>query len=145
MVLTLNCITSPEQISSQTFNAGNNRKGKFMALLFSLFLLGYKLKNFTIAAGNTFNQTDLQSFNPESCMPCVHEPGQLNDSEIRELRCDRPVVGRYVTVYLYQFNVTAKPLTICELEIFGETAPGNCVLFYMYCTVLYCLLNCLTI
>ena len=113
------------------------KKGKIYTPLFSLFLLGFKLKNFTIAAGNTFNQTDLQSFNPESYMPCVHEPGQLNNSETRELVCDRPVVGRYVTVYLYHFNVTAEPLTICELEIFGETAPGNCVLFYMYCTVLF--------
>ena len=108
-----------------------------MTPLFSLFLLGYKLKNFTIAAGNTFNQMDLQSFTPESYTPCVHESGQLANSETREMMCNTPVVGRYVTVYLYHCNVTVQTLTICELQIFGETAPGNCVLFYIYCTVLF--------
>ena len=113
------------------------KKRKIHTPLLSLFLLGHRLKNFTIAAGNTFNQADLQSFSPESYMPCVHVSGQLADSETRELMCDKPVVGRYVTVYLYHFNVTVYPLTICELQIFEERVPGNCLLFYMYCTVLF--------
>ena len=79
-----------------------------------------------MAVGKNFDPNDLDSFDPESYIPCLHEPGQLGDGETREMLCDRPVIGRYVTVYVYYSNVTAaEVLTICELEIFGENFTGK--------------------
>ena len=41
------------------------------------------------------------------------------------------MIGRYVTVYLYHFNVTVKPLTICELQIFGENVPSTKTVYFI--------------
>ena len=88
-----------------------------------LFLLAERLHNFTVAVGNTFDPSDQANFNPETFTPCEYEAGQLGHGETREIMCDRPVTGRYVTVYIYQTETTY-PLTICELQVFGEPAQG---------------------
>ena len=99
-----------------------------MLLLFLFYFYNFtaeRLKNFTVAAGKNFDANDLDSFNPESYTSCLHHPSQVGTSETKELMCDRPVIGRYVTVYVYYSDgTTAQPLTICELQIFGDAVPG---------------------
>ena len=73
-----------------------------------------------MAVGSTFDTHDLALFNPETFTPCVYEPGQFLQGETREMNRSRPVRGRYVTVYIYQTEDTKEPLTICELQVFGE-------------------------
>ena len=80
--------------------------------------LAERLNNFYVAVGDTF---DHDSFDPQSYTTCVHVPGALGEAETRTIPCDRPVKGRYVTVY---FNAN-QYLTICELEVYSLAAPGK--------------------
>ena len=88
-----------------------------------LLLEGERLHNFTLAVGNNFDPSDQANFNPERFTTCAHEPGQVSEGETREMVCDRPVFGRYITVYIYQTGAATHALTICELQVFGE--PGK--------------------
>ena len=47
--------------------------------------------------------------------------GTVGQAESRTIRCDVPVVGQYVTVYLNKWDY----LTICELEIHGHPIGKN--------------------
>ena len=48
----------------------------------------------------------------------IYQPGGFNAGETREMVCDKPVVGRYVTVYMYE--EMNQGLVMCELQVFGE-------------------------
>ena len=97
----------------------------------NLLLEAERLHNFTVAVGSTFNPNDLASFNPETFTPCAYEPGQFLQGDTREMMCNRPVTGRYVMVYIHQTGATKHPLTICELQVFGDQAPGKFALIFI--------------
>ena len=84
-----------------------------------LKLSGDRLRNVTEAVGMMFNSSDKSSFDPQTFTPCVYQPGGFNAGETREMVCDQPAVGRYVTVYMYQSGAKYG-LVICELQVFGE-------------------------
>ena len=100
-----------------------------------LLLVGYRLHNFTVASGINFDPSDKKNFNPETYTTCAYQPGNSSDGVTREMVCDRPVTGRYITVYMYQTNGTKEPLTICELEVFGEPAPGK-FFYFIFCPII---------
>ena len=77
------------------------------------------MRNVTVSVGMMFNSSDRSSFDPQTFTPCVYQPGGFNAGETREMVCDQPVVGRYVTVYMYRTDIK-RSLVICELQVFGE-------------------------
>ena len=85
---------------------------------FFLFLQT-RLNNFTFAVGNVFPSCD--AFDPENFTQCVHFPGQFGASETRGLPCDKPVRGRFITVYFKRPDV----LTLCEVEVHGLPITGS--------------------
>ena len=87
-----------------------------------LLLEAERLHNFTVAVGSILDPT---SFNPETYTPCAYEAGQLLLGETRQMMCDKPIIGRYITVYTYQTETAKPPLTICELQVFGGPVPGK--------------------
>ena len=103
-----------------------------------LLLVGCRLHNFTVASGINF---DPSAFNPETYTTCTYEPDKSGEGVTREMVCDRPVTGRYVTVYMYQTNGTREPLTICELEVFGEPAPGKSF-YFVFCPIIQFIFFC---
>ena len=91
------------------------------AILHSTFisvLSAERLSDFTIAVGNEF---DRNSFKPRRFTRCAHVTGAVGQAESRTVKCDVPVVGQYVTVYLNTWNY----LTICELEVHGHPIGKN--------------------
>ena len=77
-----------------------------------------QLSNFTVAVGNRFER---RYFDRDGFTVCAYVEGALNQAETRTVKCDKPVVGRYVTVYLNTENA----LTICELEVHGTDIGNN--------------------
>ena len=86
--------------------------------------------NFMMAVRKTFNTNNLVSFNPETYTRCAYESGQLLLEETRQIDCDTSVTGRYVAVYIYQ--TVYLHLTITELQVFGEPAPGKSLLRFSF-------------
>ena len=72
-----------------------------------------RLSDFTVAVGETFEPSD---FDPQSFTRCANVFGSLGQAETRKIRCEEPIIGRYVTVYLNNWNY----LTICELVVHGH-------------------------
>ena len=72
-----------------------------------------RLSDFTVAIGETFDPSD---FDPRSFTRCANVFGSLGQAETRKIRCEEPIIGRYVTVYLNNWNY----LTICELVVHGH-------------------------
>ncbi len=55
-------------------------------------------------------------FDPANFAICKYFPGKLNPRETRNLTCDEPVQGRYVTIYMQQQST----LVLCEVEVHGS-------------------------
>ena len=86
------------------------------------YLTGFFLKNFHVTVGD--DVISHISFDPENFTDCVHVPGAFASAETRVLRCDRPMRGRYVAVYIEEDGI----LSLCEVEVFGRPVTGQCVL-----------------
>ncbi len=86
------------------------------------------LKNFKIGVG--MRMLSCSFFDPKGYSLCVHVSGRLRIKETRNLTCDEPVQGRYVTVYMEQPEIQA----LCEVEVYGsgEGLPGGLLLLYKF-------------
>ena len=83
---------------------------------------GFFLNNFHVAVGH--DVISYYSFDAENFTDCVYVLGALASAQTRVLRCDRPVRGRYVAVYLEVDGI----LALCEVKVYGErVTKGQCV------------------
>ena len=82
-------------------------------------LTAERLRDFHVAVGDDISSHD--SFDPGNFTDCLHVPGALAPAENRVLRCDRPVRGRYVAVYMNRTDVSS----LCEVEIYGLLVKGS--------------------
>ena len=73
-----------------------------------------------MAVGRTFDPSDSSNFDPETFTPCWYASSALTNGELKEIQCDRPAVGRYVSLYLYNEPDQLVALSICEFYVYGE-------------------------
>ena len=74
---------------------------------------------YVIDVGSTFS-TD-GSFDPRAYSICARVT--LRQGVTGTVRCDAPVRGRYVMVYL---NTNSDTIGVCEVEVYGPIIPGKC-------------------
>ena len=76
------------------------------------------MADFYIRVGQNFDVADQGSFDPTTYTQCVYQSAALGDGKTRMFHCDRPIVGRFVTVH---FPTTrTEVLTLCEVAVYGE-------------------------
>ncbi len=84
----------------------------------SLLFIGYRLTDFYISIGNSFNGCDPASFDPRSFSTCYYQKDPLNDGETREFLCAQELEGRFVVIHFSLSRAVA--LTLCEVQVFGS-------------------------
>ena len=90
-----------------------------MAFYFKLiFLSAWRLSNFKVYATREAPPSSVATYG----QLCFHWPGSAGAGQRIDKVCDRgAVLGRYLVVRLYSAN----PLTLCEVEAYGELYSGG--------------------
>ena len=79
-------------------------------------ILGTALSNLIIGTGLNFDTDD---FEQKRFIQCAYVNKMIHINEQRIIHCEKPVLGRYVAVYVGESQRVT--LSICELEVYGTT------------------------
>ena len=77
-------------------------------------ILGSALSNLIIGTSLSFGTDD---FEQKHLIQCAYVNRMIHINEQRIIHCEKPVLGRYIAVYVGESQRV--PLSICELEVYG--------------------------
>ncbi len=95
----------------------------------SLYFSGDRLVDFYIGVGHCFNSSDTASFDPTVFSVCHYQKELFVGTA--EFHCADGLEGRFVTVYF--LLESENPLTLCEVEVYGNQGEGELLMCTFCC------------
>ena len=75
------------------------------------------LHDVVVASGSIFNSADIANFDPRTFATCGQHDGSVVGGISLYFHCVRPMVARFVTLYM---DVENDALNICEVEVYSQ-------------------------